>query len=185
MNDMITKLLGLGADSRDLTSLQMALRALVVFVVTIITVRVGQKRFLGRNSALDFVLAVTLGSVESRAINGSAPFVPTLIAGFVLVGVYWLPSFLALHSHRLGKLVKGHATTLIEGGEVQQRAMRQLLITQDDLLEDLRTCASVTDPAQVKVARLERGGQLSVIREDAGPKVLDVQVKAGVLSTAR
>ena len=34
----------------------------------------------------------------SRAINGSAPFFPTMLGGAVLVGMHWLLGVLAYHS---------------------------------------------------------------------------------------
>jgi hypothetical protein len=39
-----------------------------------------------------------LGSIMSRAINGSAPLVPTLLAGAVLLGLHWLFALLAVHT---------------------------------------------------------------------------------------
>ena len=183
MIELLHELLGLDVDPQELTVSQMSLRAAVVFVVTILTVRVGQKRFFGRSTALDFILAVILGSVESRAINGSAAFFPTLVAGLVLVGLHWLFSWLAFHSRPFGKLVKGRATQVVQDGEVQKGAIRKLLITHDDLVEDLRSFASVSDPGQVREAWLERNGQLSVVgrgRADREVKVLEVRVEEGV-----
>jgi uncharacterized membrane protein YcaP (DUF421 family) len=61
-------------------------------------VRLGSKRFLGQTSAFDTIVGIMLGSIMSRAINSSAPFFPTLIAGVVLVGHACL-------AHRLRTLV--------------------------------------------------------------------------------
>ena len=43
-------LLGLGAGPGELTALQMSVRALVVFIVTILLVRLGNQRFMGRST---------------------------------------------------------------------------------------------------------------------------------------
>ena len=74
-------LLGLGAEPRDLTFLQISLRAIIVFLVTLITMRLGHKRSLSRKTPFDAVLLVILAAVLSRAINGSAAFFATLGGG--------------------------------------------------------------------------------------------------------
>jgi uncharacterized membrane protein YcaP (DUF421 family) len=58
--------------------LQVSLRALIMFIAALIIVRLGSKRFLARKTAFDFILAFMLGSMLSRAINGSAELLPTL-----------------------------------------------------------------------------------------------------------
>ena len=46
--------------------------------------------------------AIMLGSLVSRAIAGSAPFVPTLVASAVLLALHWLFSAVAVRWHRFG-----------------------------------------------------------------------------------
>jgi hypothetical protein len=68
-----------GGDGDDqLNAAQMALRAVVVYVVTVIIVRLGKKRFMGQGTAFDVILGIMLGSIVSRAITGNAPFFPAL-----------------------------------------------------------------------------------------------------------
>src|SRR5262249_52161319 len=78
-------LLGLGAEPKDLTFVQISLRAIIVFLVTLTTMRLGHKRSLSRKTPFDAVLLVILAAVLSRAINGSAAFFATLGGGVVLV----------------------------------------------------------------------------------------------------
>lgn len=96
----------LGLDAKTLRVVQMALRAVVVYVAALVMERVGEKRFLGKTTAFDVILGITLGSVGSRAIAGSSPFIPTLVAGFVLVGLNWLLSAMAFRWSSFGTLVK-------------------------------------------------------------------------------
>ncbi|MEY2428222.1 MAG: hypothetical protein QOJ40_1107, partial [Verrucomicrobiota bacterium] len=78
---MFRDLLGLGLEPRDVTFLQMSLRAVIVFLISLITVRFAHKRFLSSMSAFDALLGFILASMLSRAINGSAPFFQTLGTG--------------------------------------------------------------------------------------------------------
>lgn len=170
----------LGLNVEDLNVWQMALRALVVYVVALSIVRVGEKRLLGRSTAFDFILAIILGSVVSRAINGGAPFFPTLVAGALLVGVHWLFAWLAFRSDRFGTLIKGSPRILVKDGEILWDATGKSHISRQDLLGALRTEAGIDDPAKVKVARLERSGDISAIPGETQPKILEVAVADGV-----
>jgi uncharacterized membrane protein YcaP (DUF421 family) len=144
----------------------MALRAVVIFVVGLVMVRLGDKRFLGRSTVFDALLAVILGSVLGRGINGWAPFFPTLVAGSVLVGLHWIFAAIAFRSDRFGTLVKGNSRTLIRDGEIQWDAMRKGHISEKDLVEALRTNGKLVDPHKVQLAYLERSGDISVILRD-------------------
>jgi uncharacterized membrane protein YcaP (DUF421 family) len=130
--------LGLGLDSRDISVLQMGLRAVVVYIVTVIMVRLGKKRFMGRATAFDVILGIMLGSIVSRALTGNAPFVPALVASAVLVAMHGLFSGIALNWHGFGHLVKGKPTLLVRNGTVDEAAMRKTHMTEHDLWEDLR-----------------------------------------------
>ena len=171
--------LGIGLESRDLGVVQMALRAAVVFVVTLTIVRLGKKRFLGRATAFDVILGIMLGSIVSRGVTGNAPLVPTLGAAAALMLMHWLFSSIALRWHAFGALVKGRARLLVQDGRPQDQAMRASHMTEHDLWEDLRS-KSVSSLAEVKEARLERSGQLSVVKAKPEPKVVEVAVRDGV-----
>ncbi len=171
--------LGIGLESKDMGVLQMGLRAAIVFVVTVAIVRLGKKRFLGRATTFDVILGIMLGSIVSRAVTGNAPLVPALGAAAVLMLMHWLFSAIALRSHGFGVLVKGRARLLVQDGRPQDGAMRASHMTEHDLWEDLRG-RSVSSLAEVKEARLERSGQLSVVKAKPEPKVVEVAVRDGV-----
>src|ERR1700751_5045960 len=116
--NFLSPLLGLGAEPRDLTFVQFSLRGAVVFIATLIMVRLGHKRSLSRKTAFDAVLLVILASVLSRAINGSAAFFATLGGGVVLVLVHRLFALIAFHSHSFGILIKGEPELIIDNGDL-------------------------------------------------------------------
>jgi hypothetical protein len=51
VEEVVRVALGLGLESRDINVLQMGLRAAVVYVVTVLMVRLAKKRFMGRATA--------------------------------------------------------------------------------------------------------------------------------------
>ena len=161
----IDEALGLSATSADdLTVAQVAVRAFVVYFTLILFIRLGKKRFLGQATAFDAVLIIMIGSLSSRAVSGTAPFVATLVATFIFIAVHWLISYFSEGSSTLSSLVKGHDTELIKNGRIDRNALRDAHMSTDDLAEDLRL-QGVANKEDVKEARLERSGKLSVIRK--------------------
>ena len=173
-------LLGLGLDVGDVGAVQMALRTIIIYVCSLAIIRIGSKRFLSQASAFDVIVAIMLGSVMNRAINGSAPFFPTLLGGLVLVGMHWLLAALAFHVNWFGPFVKGNPVLLIKDAHIQQRGMRQAGLSAHDLTQALRVQNGHTDPAKIRLAYLERNGDISVIPFKGEPRVLDVSVAGGV-----
>jgi uncharacterized membrane protein YcaP (DUF421 family) len=106
------------------------------------------------------------------------PFAPALAATAALIAMHWLFSYVAYHWHAFGVAVKGQPRTLIRDGGPDQRAMRRADITEHDLHEDLRA-EGLEGLDNVKEARLERSGKLSVVKRSE-PKVVEVKVEQGV-----
>lgn len=83
-----------------------------------------------------------IGSLASRSVSGTAPFVATFAATLVFVLVYWLISYLSVRSATLSFLVKGNDTLLIKHGRLNRNALRDAHMSSVDLDEDLRSKAS-------------------------------------------
>jgi uncharacterized membrane protein YcaP (DUF421 family) len=153
----------LGTDAQQLSFAQMAVRAILVFVFALALVRLAGKRFLGRQTAFDTVLGIIVGSVLSRAINGSAPLLPTLGASLVLLAVHRLFGSMAYRSVRMRRWIKGSASKLMDEGAIQWRAMAHDHVTSDDLVEELRLKSQSENVAEIRSAYLESNGKISVI----------------------
>lgn len=91
--------MGLGLESKDINVLQTGLRAAIVYLVTVLIVRLAKKRFMGQATAFDVILGIMIGSIVSRAVTGNAPLLPTLAATAVLLGMHWLFSGIAMRWH--------------------------------------------------------------------------------------
>src|SRR5690349_5738600 len=118
--DQVQSLLGVGADTQQLGAFQTALRTILVYALTLALVRIASKRFLSEATAFDVVVAIMLGSIMSKAVDGSSPLHLTLIAAAVLLGMHWLFGVLAFHTDWFGAIVKGERVLLIKNGQVQK-----------------------------------------------------------------
>ena len=147
----------------DLEFRHMAWRTFVVFCVAVLLARLGARRFLAHNAGFDIMVAIALGSVLSRAINGQAAFFPTLGASILLVGLHHVLATLSFRWHWISVLIKGRSFTLVRNGTVDRREMARTKITDDDLDSNLRL-RGVARRDEVEEARLERNGAISVVR---------------------
>jgi uncharacterized membrane protein YcaP (DUF421 family) len=163
--DFCAPILGLGVEPKELTFLQISVRAVIVFLATLIMIRFGHKRSLARKTGFDAVLMVILASVLSRAINGSAAFFATLGGGVVLVLVHRLFALVACHSHAFGVLIKGSPELIIDDGDLVLRTMRRNHISKHDVEEDMRLAAKTEDLKEIRKGYVERSGDISFIEK--------------------
>lgn len=163
--NFLETLLGLSVEPKNLTFVQISLRGIIVFIAALAMVRLGHKRSLSHKTPFDAVLLVILASVLSRAINGSAAFLATLGGGVVLVLLHRLFAHLAYYSHGFGILVKGKPDIIVRDGECDFRMMRRNHISTHDLEEDLRLDAHIDDLSKVRLARVERSGNISFVKK--------------------
>jgi uncharacterized membrane protein YcaP (DUF421 family) len=159
---------------------EMCLRAAGVYIAGWALLRIGGNRFLGQETAFDIILGFVLGSTLSRAINGSAPFLITLVTAALLVALHHVFAWVSWRSRPWGKILKGRPEMLIQDGRRLEEALRRYRISAGDLEEALRLNARLKDPTQVDEARFERNGSISVIEKKREPRVLEVRVQEGV-----
>jgi uncharacterized membrane protein YcaP (DUF421 family) len=162
--DRLNSAIGTGVDATHLTSAQVCLRAVIVFFAALVIVRFADKRFFARKNAFDLILGFILASMMARAINGSEQLVPTLVAAFVLAALHRVLGMIACRWQQFGSLIKGHSATVIEGGRINFETLKQHHVGIDDLDEELRL-NGVEAAEEVKLARLERSGEVSVIKK--------------------
>ena len=161
---VLDQALGLSLKSEQLGFGQMAARAVLMYVALIVLVRFAKKRFLGQATAFDYILVILIGSVAGRAMTGGAPYFASLFGLFVLVTMHWAFSATSQYSQAFSYLIKGRATTIIKEGKLDVREMAKSHMSSDDLDEDLRE-KGVKNRSEVREARLERSGKLSVIKK--------------------
>ena len=177
--EQIQAFLGYQGDVSDANAIQMALRTVLVYAITLALIRLGSKRFLSQATAFDVIVGIMLGSTMSSAITGSTRLIPTMGAGAALVGLHWILAFLASRT-KFGSTVKGEPVLLIKDGQIQQQGVQRAGLSKQDLEQALRSVAQETDPANIKLAYLERNGSISMIPCPSAPRIVDVSVADGV-----
>jgi uncharacterized membrane protein YcaP (DUF421 family) len=171
---------GLHVNSVDFTLLQVALRCVVTYLVGLAILRLGRNRFLARESAFDVVLAFILGSVLSRAINGSSPFLLSLAASILLVAIHQAFAWMSYRWPRFERLVDGEPQPVVSKGGLVAKASRYHLLTEANIRAAMRLKTQLEDLSRIEVARVECNGEISFIPHHPPPRVLEIKVEPGV-----
>jgi uncharacterized membrane protein YcaP (DUF421 family) len=165
----IGRALGLGTRPEQLVFSQLALRAVIIFLVALVLMRAGHKRSLARKTAFDTAFVIIIGAVLARAINGSGPFFPTIGISILLVFLHRALGFIAYRSPGFERLIKGRPELLLREGELLREPLRHHDISHADLEEDLHLCGK-HNLGEIALARLERSGDISFIPKQPNEK---------------
>lgn len=163
-----------------LSPTELILRTIVIYVVGLLIIRVGKRRFMGSFTTFDILLGFVVGSVMSRAITGTVRFIDMFIVICVLVGLHWIIAVISFYSDRLSSFIKSSERKLVVDGKIIEEAMRKSKIGKNDLMQALREEGNIEDVEDVKTAYIERDGQITVIPKKNDPQVIEVKVEEGV-----
>ena len=139
------------------------IRTVILYVVAITSVRIMGKRQIGELQPSDLVITLLISQIISIPIQDTdIPLVNTLIPIFLLVGFEILTSVFNMKSIKFRSFMQGNPIIIINDGVLNQKLLKELRFTVDDLLEALRQ-KDVFDISQVQYAIVETNGQISVL----------------------
>jgi uncharacterized membrane protein YcaP (DUF421 family) len=154
----------LWGDGEKLGALAMGTRALVMFFVVLVLVRLSGARTFGKKTAFDNAVVIMLGAVAARGIVGASPFGSAVAAGSVLAGVHWVLARLCVKQDWLGSLLKGERVELYSEGRFITQNLVRTNISKKDLLESHRLETQESDLSPDEEAFLERNGRISFVK---------------------
>jgi len=162
--DVIQRVFG---DGNNLDALQMSARAVVLFLMMLVLIRIAGMRSFGRKSSFDTIVVVMFGAVLSRALTGSSPFWPTVAGATVLVVIHRIVATVTTRWRWLERAIKGDHSCLYRDGMLFERDMTFHGISVADLDEATRRRLNAPDHRAAHEIYLESSGELSVIGDDA------------------
>lgn len=153
----------------DANTVEVIVRGSIVYLGIVTFMRFVVKREVGGLGTADVLVLVLIADAAQNAMSINYKSVPTglaLVATIILwdVGLDWL----AYRSRWLEKFVHSPALPLVVDGERQRRNLRREFITDGELMSALRE-QGIDNLADVKSARLEGDGRISVIPRERPP----------------
>lgn len=155
----------LWGSGEQLTPAQMGVRALVMFLLVLILIRLGGMRMFGKKSALDHIIVIMLGAVMARGVVGASPFLSTVVAGAVLVLTNWLLAWCSRKNKRMARMIKGEPFMLYHNGQFDEVNMRKSNLCTGDVLESLRLETGQESLDGIHKVIMENNGRISFIRK--------------------
>ena len=157
------------------------IRTLLLYLAIICAVRLMGKRQVGEMQPTELVVTILISAVASVPMQDiDIPLANGIVPILTLVAAEVLLSAATLKNRPLRRLLTGRAVPVVRQGQVDQKALRELRMSLDDLCEDLRM-AGVFDLRQVRLAQVETNGRLSLLLETADapatPRVLGLSPK--------
>lgn len=152
----------------DTSPLEIFLRGTVVYLALFTMLRVVLRREAGTVGTSDLLVVVLIADAAQNAMAGNYNSVPD---GLLLVAtiVFWsfALDWLGYHVPWLGRFLRPPALLLVRDGRLIRRNLRRELITEDELLSELRQ-QGIHDLGCVEKAFIEGDGQFSVIQREGG-----------------
>ena len=152
-------------EGTDLNPLQMALRAVIVFLVALALIRASGRRSFGHISPFDACMTVLFGAILSRAVVGASPFLATIAAAAALAVTHRVLAIASVRWRPLEHLVNGHEVEIAARGALDPSAMRRALVTEEELKKEMRKRFGRDDLGRLRRATLERDGSIAVSEE--------------------
>jgi uncharacterized membrane protein YcaP (DUF421 family) len=155
-----------------------AVKAVLLFTVAVIGLRLGERRTLAQLSAFDFAVAVAIGAIIGRGATASdTSFATSAVALVTLLVAHRLVAIGRRHS-RVVRLIDHAPRVLAVGGELQERELALAGLTDEDVYALLRE-HGVGDLGQVGYLLYEPRGSVTVVGagHEPGPLVRD-RIKA-------
>ncbi len=139
------------------------IRVLILYVFISIGIRIMGKRNIGELQPTELVITILLSEFASIPIEDSSiPLINSLIPVMLLIGLEIINSVICLKSVKYRNLRDGNPVVIIKNGNLDQKAMKSLRITADDILSALRQ-KDVFDLKEVLYAVMETNGNISVL----------------------
>ncbi len=139
------------------------IRAAIIYVVIIIAVRLMGKRQVGELKPHELVITILISAIAVIPLEeNSMPLANCLVPIMLFVSLEIIMSVISMKSLWFRNLLQGRPIFIIRQGKLDQKKLKQLRLTMDDVVDALRQ-KDIFDISQVEDAVIETNGSISVL----------------------
>lgn len=151
----------------SINPVEIFVRGTVIYWFIFLLFRFLLRRDIGAIGIADVMLLVLIADAASNGMSGGYD---SITDGCILVatiaGWNYVLDSMSFHFPAVRRLVQPPPLALVQNGKLQRKAMRQELITADELQSKLRE-QGIENLDEIKIAYLEEDGEISVLRHDS------------------
>ncbi len=141
------------------------IRAIILYIVVIISVRVMGKRQIGELQPSELVITILVSNIATLPLEDlNIPLITGILPVLSLVCFEVIMSFFTLKSRKLRHIISGSPKVIIKNGILDQNVMKDLRYSVDDIMTALRS-NNVFDIGEVQYAVVETNGSVSVYQK--------------------
>ena len=148
--------------------LEVVVRTTIIFFVAFIIIRIRGKKQLAQLTLFDILIVIALGSAVGDVMIYSEEVVSLLrsiIAICTLAILIHLVEFIVCRApKKIPRIIYGDSIIIIKNGKLVKKNFEKTNLTEDQLKSKLRE-KNIQFYSEVKIARLEPDGELSVQRK--------------------
>jgi len=147
------------------TLVSVIIRLSVMYVVALGMIRISGKQSVSELSTMDFVVVTILGDAFDTVIFAEVPILQGVVYFMTITLIHFIIRFTASRSLWFHHLVASSPTVMIRNGMIIQAGLRSERTRVETLIGELRLQGE-DRLEEVREARLEENGQLSLLRND-------------------
>lgn len=156
------------------------IRAVIIYITVILAVRIMGKRQIGELKPHELVVTVLVSQVASIPLeDNSMPLANMFIPILLFVSFEILASAISMKSLFFRNLLQGRPIFVIKNGKLDEKQMKRLRFTMDDLVDAVRQ-KDVFDISTVQDAVIETNGTVSVLQKSEYSPVTPHQLSLSV-----
>lgn len=155
-------------------------RTMIVYLLVVFAMRLMGKRQIGELKPHELIITILISQIVTIPVqDNSMPLINSIIPMLTLVSLELFVSFLGMKSFVFRNVLQGRPVLVINHGVIDQKQLKRLRFTVDDLIDALRS-KDVFDISTVEYAVIETNGTLTVLTKKAEqpPTCKDLKVKA-------
>lgn len=156
------------------------IRAVIIYITVIIAMRIMGKRQIGELKPHELVITVLVSQVASIPLeDNSMPLANMFVPILIFVSFEIIVSVISMKSLSFRNLIQGRPMFVIKDGKINEKQMKRLRFTIDDLIDAIRQ-KDVFDISTVQDAVIETNGSISVLQKAEEAPVTPKQLKLSV-----
>ncbi len=154
------------------------LRVLIIYITVLVFLRLMGKRQIGEMQPYEVVITLIIADLATLPMSDTnIPLLNGILPLAILVLVHYVITLLTRKNIKIRRLMSGRPVIVIGPNGIDYKALKELNMNIDDLLESIRQCNYYSFD-QVLYAIIETNGKMSVIPTSASAPATAQDVKA-------
>ena len=159
------------------------IRAIIIYIAVIVSLRIMGKRQIGELTPHELVITILVSQVAIIPLQDNGmPLANMVVPILIFVSLEIAVSAISMKSLAFRNLIQGKPIFVIRNGKLDEKQMRRLRLTIDDLTDAIRE-KGFFDLSTVRDAVIETNGTVSVLQKSEESPVTPKQLSVEEQST--